>query len=530
MDNQDTSFAAQELRTVSGKIVKLMRDSYNYAQSDPEASMNKARQVAESICLYTIKKHRLTKTLPKDLQSMMQILNHNPDIMPVKIHSNVEILRRWGNMGSHYSDEVLEPEDIGVALNAMSTLSNWFFTQNNINRKELPSYPEQRDARERMEHCNRAECDLSGQRNDAEDRMNTKDLNDKNERKRNPYMLAVIIVICLLLGVGVMYLYRSGRMVPVSIDVPDKVNYGIENTPMVSLNPAVPRKETTEKPAALLTAEPTPAPTAEPTPAPTAEPTPVPTAEPTPVPTAEPTPVPTAEPTPVPTAEPTPAPTAEPTPAPTAAPTPSAVPVQLRGYDRSANEYKYLHFGRYTQRRGNQSILWRVLTVIDGEALLLSEYILDTRSFDARTTKWENSSIKTWLNGAFYDLAFTEDERKAICPNGEIGEVFLLSYSDLTREEYGFSSREHTKDVNRAARGTAHALDAGLYLNVDNGGSSYYTRSGQKNKTVDMVQSNGMIGSAKIDRDNVGIRPAIWVNIEAMQLTEGEGTTENPYR
>ncbi len=56
-------------------------------------------------------------------------------------------------------------------------------------------------------------------------------------------------------------------------------------------------------------------------------------------------------------------------------------------------------------------IKWRVLNVKDNKALLLSDRILDNRSFDELSDKviWANSTIRKWLNedsGGFYNIAF----------------------------------------------------------------------------------------------------------------------------
>jgi hypothetical protein len=50
-------------------------------------------------------------------------------------------------------------------------------------------------------------------------------------------------------------------------------------------------------------------------------------------------------------------------------------------------------------------ILWRIMgeEVSDGKITLMSEYVLDSKPYGNSTTtqRWDNSDIKTWLNGAF---------------------------------------------------------------------------------------------------------------------------------
>jgi hypothetical protein len=58
---------------------------------------------------------------------------------------------------------------------------------------------------------------------------------------------------------------------------------------------------------------------------------------------------------------------------------------------------------------------WRVLAVRDGKALLLSEYVLESRNYNDEKTNmtWESCTLRAYLNGAFFD-SFSADERAQI--------------------------------------------------------------------------------------------------------------------
>ena len=76
-------------------------------------------------------------------------------------------------------------------------------------------------------------------------------------------------------------------------------------------------------------------------------------------------------------------------------------------------------FGKYEQdndlSNGSEDIEWIVLDKKDGNLLLLSKYGLDTKvvcdnadiSYEAT---WETSNTRLWLNGDFYDSAFSSDD------------------------------------------------------------------------------------------------------------------------
>ncbi|MBP3657341.1 MAG: hypothetical protein J6K32_11700 [Clostridia bacterium] len=201
---------------------------------------------------------------------------------------------------------------------------------------------------------------------------------------------------------------------------------------------------------------------------------------------------------------------------------------KLRGYDAEYGDYQYVYMGEYEQSRNGQPILWRVLTVEGNDALLLSEYILATRPY-GEVNNWEKSDIKDWLNSEFAKKAFSWKERRAICDSDSRGRVFILSESELLNTDYGFSP-EDDQDKRRSAKGTPLAVDEGLYVNDDNQCSTYYTRTVCDEKTVFSVTSSGVFGASRLNRKDVGIRPAIWVDLEKISFDEGEGTIQDPYR
>lgn len=82
-----------------------------------------------------------------------------------------------------------------------------------------------------------------------------------------------------------------------------------------------------------------------------------------------------------------------------------------------------------------EPIKWRVLSVSqDGtDAFLMADKTLDgkafhdhySETFTKNSVTWENSDVRTWLNGAFMTTAFSEEEQKAI----KTTQIENLSYS-----------------------------------------------------------------------------------------------------
>lgn len=203
----------------------------------------------------------------------------------------------------------------------------------------------------------------------------------------------------------------------------------------------------------------------------------------------------------------------------------SSLSVPLKGFDPVANTYDYLYFGRYPQIGDDDPILWRVLTVQDGRALLLSEKVLDAHRYDTSSKTWEGSELKTWLNNDFISTAFNPQERAAIVDSTERCKVFPLLEDDLKKPEYGFTSNE--TDPKRSAISTEHAL--GRAVDSRNGKSIYYTRTPGDGDNMVAVTSKGMLSLAGIERDDLGIRPAIWIRTSEFSILKGDGSLQQPY-
>lgn len=78
-------------------------------------------------------------------------------------------------------------------------------------------------------------------------------------------------------------------------------------------------------------------------------------------------------------------------------------------------------------------IEWIVLKEDDFSTLVVSKNILFTRRFDPNYNDWNNSEIRTYLNGDFFRQAFTDEDRKSIVNTfveGRKTDVFLLSKNE----------------------------------------------------------------------------------------------------
>ena len=90
---------------------------------------------------------------------------------------------------------------------------------------------------------------------------------------------------------------------------------------------------------------------------------------------------------------------------------------------RSASKGDTVSFGSYEQdgntQNGPEPIQWIVLDKLDEQLLLLSADVLEARQYHHvpfEEVTWENSDLRAWMNGDFYDGAFTPVQRERHLP------------------------------------------------------------------------------------------------------------------
>lgn len=214
-------------------------------------------------------------------------------------------------------------------------------------------------------------------------------------------------------------------------------------------------------------------------------------------------------------------------------------------------------FGSYEQdgnkRNGAEPIEWVVLKKDGAQALLISRYILDAMAYESSGSDiaWSESSIRKWLNGDFYEKAFSGTEKNNIIltqhdnPNSfdfydtdytlvHFGEdtagkgngadggeetsdkVFLLAWNEAL-EYFG-------EDADRKALATAYAKEDGVYhVAKENyekdgwdetmiGNGIWWLRSpGGSSASAMSIYYDGRIHNNPVDASYEGVRPVIWV-------------------
>ena len=186
---------------------------------------------------------------------------------------------------------------------------------------------------------------------------------------------------------------------------------------------------------------------------------------------------------------------------------------------KSAKVGDYIKFGNYpqTSNGGVQPIEWQVLSIENGKMLVISRYGLDAKRFDSSSNVWKNSEIRKWLNGDFYNKAFTDQEKKSINLSnlsdvGTTDNVFLLS-GDWNGN--GEANEYFADDEARKCKATEYAVENGAYVDDDTGCSWWWLRSPFPNYgySVYDVSYGGDIDCRYVNRDISLARPALSINL-----------------
>jgi len=210
----------------------------------------------------------------------------------------------------------------------------------------------------------------------------------------------------------------------------------------------------------------------------------------------------------------------------------SAAALVGRGF-KDAKAGSYVGFGTYEQGITNseksEPIVWRILTVENGRALIVSEYGLATRMYHYNDVKapsegadwrewqayreamdnpppisWDTSTLKTFLNGEFKTAAFAQPELDLID-----GDVFCLSIEE--------ANRFFKSDDDRKCYPTTRIAEKNK-ISMRSSADNWWLRNETGVKSAAFVSNSGSIvatGDKMPSSATEGhlVRPAIWVRI-----------------
>lgn len=157
-------------------------------------------------------------------------------------------------------------------------------------------------------------------------------------------------------------------------------------------------------------------------------------------------------------------------------------------------------------------IEWIVLKEESFGTLVFSRLALFSYNlgWNGQAGTWKDCNIRSYLNGEFYQKAFTDDEKKKILnsfledPEGTKDDVFLLSYCE--------ADTLMTQDERKCGDGTncnSHNCERDCYKFSDRHGTCVFLRTPQNSSYMWVIHPSG-----ELIKNHAGwrsIRPAMWI-------------------
>ena len=198
----------------------------------------------------------------------------------------------------------------------------------------------------------------------------------------------------------------------------------------------------------------------------------------------------------------------------------------LPGYASGSmlQEGNIVTFGYYEQdgntRNGAEPVEWIVLDNDwqNGRVLLLSNYALDMQRYNSQWThvNWQKCSVRSWLNGTFYNKCFTTKEKRAI-----LSTTLYSNYGNTsvtTNDRVFFLSADEVSmylpsNADRLCYPTPYALKQKV-ASTNNACWWWLRGSSQRTNDADSVKYTGEVTTYGTNTNGLGfgIRPAVWVN------------------
>ena len=180
-------------------------------------------------------------------------------------------------------------------------------------------------------------------------------------------------------------------------------------------------------------------------------------------------------------------------------------------------------FGTY----GGEDVTWRILEVKSGTALVITENVVEAVPYynSYTATSWSGSNLRSWMNGTFYNSAFTSEDRAIICSttvyNSANSTTGTSGGSTTTDYLFALNMDEAYKyfssDSDRLATATSHAKQSGAQVISGSNATPWWLRTpGKTSRDASYVWgASGYVdyNGYGVNESTYGARPAMWVTL-----------------
>ena len=206
---------------------------------------------------------------------------------------------------------------------------------------------------------------------------------------------------------------------------------------------------------------------------------------------------------------------------------------------QSGRQITFGHYPQTANGNDNTPIEWLILARDEQKILIVSKYGLDAQPYnkDYTSVTWETCTLRKWLNGTFYNKAFSSAEQAAILTtnvdnsksqcysgwntsggNNTEDKVFLLSYAEANK--YFGVTHDTTSNTKSRVAPTAYAIAQGAYTYYSNktadgtdAGRWWLRSHGFYQSSAAGVRTDGSLDYYRVDDDSDSLRPALRVNL-----------------
>ncbi len=193
-------------------------------------------------------------------------------------------------------------------------------------------------------------------------------------------------------------------------------------------------------------------------------------------------------------------------------------------------------FGDYEQdgntENGKEMIEWIVLDKAEGGILVISKYGVEAKEFNTSSGEvyWENSSLRSWLNGRFPDNSFSRERPSDVLQTTLINQKYPEADEETDVEELVFEEYETRDKVFllssteleqyfpeedfRKCAATEYAIESGVAASADNSCSWWLRSPGNGREMAEYVWNQYGTVASSPQQIIQAIRPAMWIKTE----------------
>ena len=236
---------------------------------------------------------------------------------------------------------------------------------------------------------------------------------------------------------------------------------------------------------------------------------------------------------------------------------------------KNANDPEMYDPATYSEE-AKAPVLWQVLAVEDGKALLYTTYVIDTHQptevdnkKDAEGRKYPEISdygetdLNRWLNEVMIDMLLADEPVLAAVTEEKYGRLYPLTDGELMTEKYGFTNQRFYEVKSRWAFATPYALNKKLHKNYGSklqkdgkyGTVGYWVAALKRDENDEQKPGRylqicagieeshkkgdtniGHLSFGYLNRTTIGLRLALRLDTSRIQVISGNGSIWDPCR